>query len=85
MARAGRRLQAGRRDRRLAADGEERRAHTEALEQLAKALQGDLGDRSLRALVEAQGKAVDGRVAAEPVQIHGNRPDHGARRDSSCR
>ena len=85
MAAAGRRLQAAGRNRCLSADGEERRAHAQAVKQLAEALHRDLGDRALRALVEAQRKAVDGRVAAEPVQIYRDRPDHGVRRDSSCR
>ena len=86
MPRAGSSLEPRRRNAGVAADDEEGRAHAQGLEQLAEALDGELGHGALRTLVEAQGKPVNGCVAAKPVQIDRDGPDHGMRRDcSSCR
>ena len=85
VSRRSRGLQRPRCDCRLPADDEERGAHSRRGEQLAEALDADGRDGALRPLVEAQRQTVDGGVAAEPVQIDGDRPDHGVRRDSSCR
>ena len=73
----------GGRDVRLAADDEQRPAHGQGGEEVAEALDGDLGHRAQGAVVEAQGKPVNGGVTAEPVQIDRDGPDHGIRRDSS--
>jgi hypothetical protein len=85
MPRAGGGPQPRRRDTGVAADDEKGRANAQGLEQLAEALDGDLRHGALRALVEAQGKPVDGCVAAKPVQVDRDGPDQGMRRDSSCR